>query len=356
MKWTPDKIQEARTLRAGSLPWRVIGEHFGVSGNAARSAVFSKTEPAKDDPSALKARIEDLERVADTLASKLAAARKPRTPIAPHKPAKTEGSFIRVAVPDLHGCFHDPLAFGAFLHDLKALDPREVVVMGDLLDCGGFLAEHHTWGYVAEADYTYEDDIAAANSLLDSMQAAAPSARFYFLEGNHERRVEQWCLTSVLRSKKGNRRDVKRLVDAMAPEVVLNLADRGIEYFKQGEFYHGLKIRATIRLGDCYFTHGSRCGVGACRSTLADFGGPVVFGHTHHIGEASVNNVKSGSIAAWNIGCLCQLQPLYGHDRKTAWNHGYGVQFVTRSGLFQHVTARIVDGQSMLIPLTQKVA
>ena len=233
---------------------------------------------------------------------------------------------------------------------------RQVVIIGDLIDCGGFPAEHHAWGYVAEAEYCYEDDIAAANSLLDAMQEAAPSAKFYFLEGNHERRVETWCLTAVLRSKKGNPRDIERLRDAMSPERVLSLRDREIEFFRQGEFHHDLRIRATIKLGDCFFTHGSRTGPGAALSTLRDFSAPVVFGHTHQIAETSLNNVKSGAIAAWNVGCLCNLQPLWNHDRKTAWNHGYGVQFCLPSGLFQHVTAHIIDGRSMLIPLTQKVS
>lgn len=351
---------QAKKLKDSGMTWEEVGEALEVTGTAARSAVYrARTAgPAKESVD-LRKRISDLEKTLDILGGKLAKSRRPRVQIEHRAPSSPSGSFIRVMVPDVHGCFHDSPALSAFLYDLKSLSPREVVIMGDILDCGGFLAEHHTWGYVAEADYCYEDDISAANAVLDEIQKAAPNAKIYFLEGNHERRVETWCLTALTRSKKSGKnsyKDVKRLTDALAPESVLHLEERGIEYFKQGRFYHDLNIRATIKLGDCHFTHGSRAGQNAAAATLRDFGAPVVFAHTHQIQQASGNNVSSGTMAAWNVGCLCDLQPLYGHDRKTNWNHGYGVQFVNPSGNFAHVTAHIIKGESMLIPLTQMVA
>lgn len=353
--------KKALKLRKSGLTWQEVGMELGLSGEAIRSQVRrSSPQPLENGtPQAVDSqRVKELENLVETLTAKLGKARKPRKITAPKAPKSSKGSFIRVVIPDLHGCFHDPAAVGAMLHDIKALNPREVIILGDILDCGGFLAEHHTWGYVAESDYCYEDDISAANMLLDQIQAAAPNAKYYLLEGNHERRVESWCLTAITRSKKAGanaEKDARRLLQVLAPENVLHLQERGIEWFKQGQFYHGCRIRATIKLGECYFTHGTRCGANSARATLSDFGANVVYGHTHHIQQASINSVRHGSMAAWNIGCLCELQPLYGHDRKTQWNHGYAVQFVNPSGRFQHVTVHIVEGESMLIPLTQMV-
>jgi len=96
---------------------------------------------------------------------------------------------VRVIIPDTHGAKADKAALASLLSDIKAINPQEVILMGDHVDCGGHLALHHVMGYVAETAYSYEDDIAAANSFLDSLRLAAPSAKIEYLEGNHE------CLT-----------------------------------------------------------------------------------------------------------------------------------------------------------------
>jgi len=86
------------------------------------------------------------------------------------------GVTLRVIVPDSHGCFVDQSAASAMLADIAMLKPSSIILLGDHLDCGGFLAEHHTWGYVAETDYTFEDDCQATNPFLDALQSAAPQS------------------------------------------------------------------------------------------------------------------------------------------------------------------------------------
>src|SRR5688500_12324455 len=66
------------------------------------------------------------------------------------KEQASTGTWYRVIVPDSHGSHIDRSAAGAFLRDLEYLKPREVVWIGDHLDWSGFLAQHPTWGHVAE--------------------------------------------------------------------------------------------------------------------------------------------------------------------------------------------------------------
>ncbi len=73
--------------------------------------------------------------------------------------------------PDSHGCFIDGAALNAFLGDLEAIKPAEVIMLGDHLDCGGFLAQHQTIGFVAESDYSYAEDVAACNQFLDAIRS-----------------------------------------------------------------------------------------------------------------------------------------------------------------------------------------
>ena len=140
--------------------------------------------------------------------------------VAPRK--RTGSDVVRVIIPDTHGCLADQKAIAAMLADIKLLDPQEIILLGDHVDCGGFLAQHHVMGYVAETNYTYEEDLAAAATFLDSLRLAAPNARIEYLEGNHERRVETWCVTQVLRHQK----DAEGLRRLLAPEFRLRLKDR----------------------------------------------------------------------------------------------------------------------------------
>lgn len=301
-----------------------------------------------------QSRLKSLESLVEKQAEVISRLRMPK--IVSLKPLKrkasAKGDFVRVIIPDTHGCHVDRKAVEALLGDLDTLQPREVIMLGDHLDCGGFLAQHHTLGHVAETAYSFHDDVAACNYLLDELQTAAAGAEFCYLEGNHERRIEQWCVTQAL--KNGNPKDAAYLASLFSVEAVLSLEQRGIQLIKQGQWYDGLRIPATIKRGRCYFTHGTRTGVHAAKQTLGDFGGNVVFGHTHRIQQHQSWTVGGGDIAAWNVGFLAKIQPYWRHSAPTGWSHGYGVQFVKESGEFLHLTVPIIDGTSFLLPLADK--
>lgn len=261
------------------------------------------------------------------------------------KPATIgKGSYFRVAFGDTHGIGIDQDAFNAFTGDLAHLEPKEIVGLGDHVDCGGFLAQHHTLGYVAETSYTYSDDISSANQQLDRIQTLCPNARIHYLQGNHERRVEKWCVTQSLR----NTEDAEMLRRAFDPEYLLHLEKRGITYYRQSKFYHDLRVPGTILLGKCHFTHGDTASKHECSQMVARFNANVVFGHTHRADSFTKRTVKDGVIAAWNPGCLCKLQKYWNHTKLTNWSHGYALQIVRKSGDFLHINVPIIDGKSYL--------
>jgi len=318
-----------------------------------QKAVESGYRPAK--PLVEKSRIRELEKLVELQQERIENLARSAYEI-PQSPSGSQhlgSTYTRVIIPDTHGCFADEEALSAFLFDLEQLSPnvREIVMLGDHLDCGGFLAQHWTLGYVAEADYTFEDDVDAANQLLDRIQAACPEAKIHYLEGNHERRIEKWCLTQTLKNKK----DASYLMRMFGVESVLHLRERGISHYKQGQFYDGVAIPSTIKLGKCYFTHGSRTGQNPCKLMLGDFGGNVVFGHVHRMDSYSDRTVSEGVIGAWSPGCLCRLQPLWNHTQITGWSHGYGVQLVREDDEFLHINVPIIGGKSYLMQFTERM-
>jgi hypothetical protein len=297
---------------------------------------------------ASKRRIRELEEQLQTLSDALAKTRNANAKIPVQRKSRcNKKAFIRLFVPDSHGNAIDHAAASALLADLEYLYPREIFLMGDHLDCGGFLAQHHTLGFVAQTEATFENDVMAANLLLDAIQQRAPSATIKYLEGNHEERIEKWIVTAVLR----NGKDAKFLRTLCGPEAVLHLDKRGIPYIKKSICYDGCRVQGTLKAGKCFVTHGTSHGKNAANVMLNRFNANVVFAHVHKLMAASDRNVKDGELGAWSVGHIGQQQPLWRHGHPTDWSQGYGFQIVQPNGDFLHINVPIVDGHSMLTTL-----
>lgn len=260
-------------------------------------------------------------------------------------------SKVRVIIPDSHGeHIHRDVA-RAVVRDIRRLDPDEIVGLGDHTDCGGVFSTHQR-SYTLELTESYEDDCATANWFFDLVQAAAPRAETHIIEGNHEAHVERWAARTFTSHK-----DAKSILGKLAPDAMLNFKSRGIRYYRRSEFYQGLSIQGTIRLGKCFFTHGISHAKNAADVHLAAFNAPVVFGHVHRAQESKGRTVTSFGLGAWCPGTLAKLQPLYRHTTPTKWTHGYAVQFVNPSGLFLHVNVPILKGGiSLLGDLARRAA
>lgn len=319
-------------------------------------ALGSEHAPAPNEQASklvlARARVKTLERELETATRRLEQERKRKIGKLPKVKRRPVGGHVRVIIPDSHGCHIDEAARDAFLADLKSLAPAEIVMLGDHVDCGGFLAQHHALMYTQSVLYSYEDDIAAANEFLDQIQAAAPGATIHYLSGNHEERVASWCIKHAC----GNHSDAVGLLKRNAPEFLLGLAERGIKHYGRHRRYDGVAVTGAIKLGECYFVHGISHAKNAAKAHVERFGGNVVFGHTHRQQSHSMNlSGPNTTYTAWSVGCLAKLDRDYQKHMPHDWRLGYGVQFVGTSGQFQHVTVSIIDGVSLLEPLLQRV-
>lgn len=264
---------------------------------------------------------------------------------------RKKDDFVRIIANDVHGSTMDRQAVSAFLSDLKDWDPDEVVLNGDIIECGGFLAAHHTLGYVAQTKYTFQEDIAAGNWLLDEIQKAAPKAVIHYLEGNHEARIERWIVDQTMR----NGRDSEFLRKLVGPETLLNLHARGIHYYRRGEHQAQGLPPGWIKLGKIFFVHELGGGKNAASAAVGKTAGNVVFAHTHQSDESTMVMPGVGLVKAWNPGCLCLRQPLWRNSNPTNWSHGYAIQFVSKSGEFLHLNIPIWEGRSLVGSMRDRI-
>lgn len=297
----------------------------------------SQLEKAKNEIRAVRKDRDDLL----TEYEDLHAAKYPAPPRNPK--SHDEKDFTRVIASDLHGVMMDRPAVDAFLNDLTVWNPSEIVLNGDIVECGGWLAKHHTLGYVAQADYSYQDDIAAANWFLDQIQERCPEAVIYFIAGNHDDRIEKWIVDQT----QAHSRDAEFLRRLCSPSVLLKFEERGIKYFSRSEVHVKGLPPGWIKLGKVFFTHELGTSKNAAAKAVAQTAGNVVYAHTHRADSSTLVLPGVGLVTAWNPGCLCQRQPLWRHSNPTNWTHGYGVQVVAKSGEFMHHNVPIWEGRSL---------
>lgn len=261
---------------------------------------------------------------------------------------RVKGGFMRVMFGDVHGSYLEPDAVSAFLADMKELRPKQIKCVGDVIDCAGFLAEHHVIGVVPQLDYTYEEDCIRGNDFLDGVEKAAPGALDDLIEGNHEARVARQICKMTIR----NPRDSRFLERLYGPNTTLNLEKRGIRYVRREGYYDGVRVSGTVKL-DPYalVQHGEAfCGENATRDLLRNLGKSVFHGHTHRL-RCIYSDTMESPLVGVNTGCLCQKRPLYGLTKTTGWCHGYALQFVEPGKGFLAFPVPIIDGVSYLAPL-----
>lgn len=262
-------------------------------------------------------------------------------------------TFARLIIGDSHGSHAEPEALRALLDDVEKIDVREIVHLGDALECGGWLMQKHVLGYVAQMDeVVYEDDVAATGDFFDALQKAAPNAEFHYMEGNHEQRVERWCVDVV----EGNKRNAEFLMRAVAPRFVLNLEERGINYYKIDEQHSNLPERGILKLGHSYFTHGFSTAKHAASKHVEKVAGCVFYGHTHRADHYSTRLVNVGLVSAWCPGCLCDIAPRWRHSDPSGWTQGYILQIVNSvDETFHAIHVPIDNGRSYLMNLLDVV-
>jgi len=322
-------------------------DQFDLTGTRVSSEdSMSEVIKAKAEVIALKKELSAIKKDRDDVYAEYKDLREAKYPVAaPKRPARRreKEDRVRVIANDIHGSMMDVAAVNAFLADLKDWNPDEIVLNGDLIECGGFLAAHQTLGYVAQTAYSYQEDVAMANWFLDEVQKAAPNAEIHYIEGNHEDRVERWVVDQTMR----HQRDSEFLRGLVSPEYLLRLQERGIAFYRRSiEHVPGLPP-GWIKLGKIFFVHELAGSKNAARDSVSRTAGNVVYAHTHREDTASLVLPGVGLVKAWNPGCLCQLRPLWRHSDPTGWSHGYGVQIISKSGDFLHLNIPIWEGRSL---------
>lgn len=201
--------------------------------------------------------------------------------------------------------FEDKRAFELSLRAYDSIkNEKKGVIIGDFGDC--YSVSFHSRD--PKRKMHLADEIGAVNERLDQIQSFAGS-HVTFLEGNHEDRL-------------------RRYVWDKAPELDGLTTIRGAYNLDKRGWQH-VPYREYVRIGRVGYVHDlDRSGVYATRQTLMDFGGNIVFGHSHRGGIAYQGEIKGVSHFGMNVGWLGDLTQVdYKHRAKAErdWQLGFGI-------------------------------
>ncbi len=206
-----------------------------------------------------------------------------------------------VALGDIHIPAHDSNVVNRCFQQIKRIKPDVIVLLGDILDCyplSRFLKD-------PERTNDFQEELASTRKLIQQLRRIVPSASMYYLEGNHEQRLQKylWNTAPQLASLK------------LSIPSLLELKDLGIQYITD---------QAGITTYGVRFCHGFMVRQNAGQTGLAHllrFQQSCVVGHSHRLGIVYRTSLDKTQFAC-EAGCL--VNPAQCEYAVCAdWAHGY---------------------------------
>ena len=180
---------------------------------------------------------------------------------------------------DWHIGVHDPRALTTIFEVVSDLQPRVIVLGGDILDC----AELHKTRFGSPAPVTelsLVQEIEITKRLFSDLRKRAPDAEIVYLEGNHEARL--------LRQAE---RAAPRLVKFLPSwRDLLGLDALGIKWFP---------YRYPYFLDEVVMVHGTKSTMNAAKLEMQKWHRPYIQGHSHR--EKIYQAMSPGGVEIWGI-------------------------------------------------------
>lgn len=241
---------------------------------------------------------------------------------------------------DTHFPFHDPAAINCLYAIASDVRPTTLVMQGDLIDL--WQISHHRPPLETKL-LPHQIDIQesinqAVNHLGIMSTMVKPGAQKTLLFGNHEDRFERLLADMQLNTKTMSLMRLPKIQEVLSLDYILGLEETG---WDGHNYLEGDRFLLHDRL---LCIHGYRSNIHSAKSHLTDYGKSVIFGHSHRIQNWTSRDLR-GTDAAWNMGCLCELDP---HWRsRPNWHQGFAVvtwKKLNGGWLYSVEQVRIHDG------------
>lgn len=240
-----------------------------------------------------------------------------------------------IVTPDKHFPLHDQKAINVVCKAIEIVKPNVYVDLGDTGEWEHF-STHYWKGRNAKP---MEDlipllnkDIKAVNKGMDQIDKALNKVKCkerHFVQGNHE----VWLDKFVTRY----------------PYLDQYMTYNALKLEKRGYDYHPYNRKKCLKIGKLNFTHGKFTSKYHSFKHLDVYGESIMYGHTHDLQRHTKTNA-SGTISAWSLGCLKDIEEDEDWLRGslTNWNHGFAIIDFYKNGNFNVQVVEIINGITSL--------
>ena len=249
---------------------------------------------------------------------------------------KDKGVIKRAIVtPDKHFPIHDKKALNVVCQAIEIIKPTAYIDLGDTGEWEYF-STHYWKGRSAKPMEDLipllDKDVKAVNKGMDEIDKVLDKVNCkerHFVQGNHE----VWLDKFVTRYP---------YLDRYMTYNALNLKERGYDYYPYNK-QKGLKI------GKLNFTHGKFTSKYHSFKHLDVYGESIMYGHTHDL-QRHTKTHRGGTISAWSLGCLKDIEADEDWLRGslTNWNHGFAIVNFFTNGNFNVEVVEIINGKTTL--------
>jgi len=255
------------------------------------------------------------------------------------KPILDDMPICSLVYGDVHIPFQDDAALSIMYQVCEIVDFTEVMNIGDLTDnwqISSYIPPDER--QLDRTQQSLQEQFTMAAQHVGKMEYLNPNADLYFLEGNHEERWSRMFRKAQEDYKWRHILSLPHVQEALSVRYMIGFSER----WKYREYNDELVHHDRI-----VFTHGDRTTIWVTRGMLERYGKSSMFGHTHRIQNFTKTDLV-GTIAAWNIGCMCDLHPHYKYSNATNWAQGFAVVYWSDDRKWFHVEQiRIHDGKAM---------
>jgi len=262
---------------------------------------------------------------------------------------KREGELVAF-FGDQHCPHHDVDLHAAACQWLRVNKPNRGILIGDMLDFDS-ISRHR---YNPEWSRSMQECIDTAYGVLKDYKEASPATQWQLLSGNHEARLRNAVIDSLL-NMYGLRR--AKVDDEQIGESVLSIShllrldELEIEWVNpNGDYEH-----AQIRVGENLAArHGwiatQKSGTTALK-TLEHLGHSVVVGHSHRMSEVFLTkhdiDGNTETLTGVECGTMAKIKQGLGYSVAPDWQAGFATATLFDDGKFNIDLAKFINGNLM---------
>lgn len=259
------------------------------------------------------------------------------------KNAKSTTSDTVVVMGDMHFPKHCEQSINIVLETINQLKPRQIILNGDTVD----LLAVSRYPKDIRHNYTLLDEREAYHQFLEDLTSVSGGADIVETHANHSGNGTDGRWFRYLSERLGELASLPDIIDKLSYENVF-LGDY------QDIVTHCDYVEVCPELAVLHGDVVRKNGGYSARGMLDKYFHSIIMGHTHRLGMTAQRIPAIGSrpeqqIYAWEMGCLCDLKPIYASAPN--WQNGFGIISVDNDGNYGVEPVMINNGAANVTTL-----